>query len=488
MGNIKNPAVLVLLTVVLALCVYLGMNSEFIAAGIAALVGIVALFLPSNSSGSSTFEQSDEVLLKKIFDTVKKSANGELSNRVVLYRNNSVVEKIAWAINGMLDQTEVILRETRYTIEAVSNGDYHRSMFPSGLHGEFEQTANSIQKAISSMKANARYQLMGVLATEFSKLNGGIKGSLDVITNDIDKTDNSLKEVAYKTKVASDSANETLIAVENTSAEISSLSSLVMDTAEAIEHMNQNVNDITSVVNLIKDIADQTNLLALNAAIEAARAGEHGRGFAVVADEVRKLAERTQKATGEISITIQSLQQQSNSIQANAENMNSIASNTNETMDNFAKTMSTFTTELSDTSRTSSVSSLALLLTVYKIHHILYKSVAYSAVTNGNVREELFKDHHSCGFGKWYYSIGKEIFGNSETYRKIESHHKAIHEFVNENLQCVKENGCALKGGKNGIIERFEKAEEHSNRLFELMDKLSLEANSLKSINKLLIK
>ncbi len=474
MTQLKNPTTIILLLLAIGATVYLAVLGAFIGAGaiaIGTIIAIVLALLSSQSGGNSS--NSDTQILNQILKVVENSKNGNLVTRIILGKNHTQVEHIAWAINDLLDQIEITLREARYTIDAVSHGQMYRSMFPEGLQGNFNLTAATLGRAINSMKANARYQLMGELSTQFAQLNNGIGGSLDIIKTDIVKTEHAFQEVTVKTSNSASSAQDTYSAVERTSAEITNLSELIIDTVHAIEQMNANVGDITSIVNLIKDIADQTNLLALNAAIEAARAGEHGRGFAVVADEVRKLAERTQKATGEITITIQNLQQQSSGMQENADTMNSIAVNANETMEQFIHTMNTFSVDLGDTRNLSNRSSFALLLSTYKIHHILYKSKAYSAVVNGITSEELFTDATTCGFGKWYYSMGVKFFGNNSTFKQIGVHHMAIHDEVGANLECIRTHGCASKGdGKETIIERFRRAEEHSVKLFELMDKL----------------
>jgi len=378
--------------------------------------------------------------------------------------------QIAWAINDMLDQIEVILRETRNSIREINQGKLYRCAFSQGLHNEFYITAKAIDQAINIMRSNVKHQIRGQLTVKFNQIGDGIKGGLDTIANDV-RIANAISSGISKRLVAvSGSAQESSSSINDVVGELEGLSHLIIDNGTSIEALNQNVGNITSIVNLIKDIADQTNLLALNAAIEAARVGEHGRGFAVVADEVRKLAENTQKATSEISLTIQSLQQQSSEIQTNSEKMSQVSDSAQQTIVSFEEMIGLLSADITSSTDEANHSHYKLLTTMMKIEHIYFKNRAYSAVASTQVNPEEFGNAHECNFGKWLDGEGKVLFGKSPYFKTILQEHKALHDKITENIDCVHEGHCLATGDNSIVISRFKEAEEHSSTLFENLD------------------
>ncbi len=155
----------------------------------------------------------------------------------------------------------------------------------------------------------------------------------DKIQENLEKSVTESNEIKDNIIRANQNLNETVSLITNTIDKIENNSQNEFELANQLKRLSEDAEQAKSILDVIKEIAEQTNLLALNAAIEAARAGEHGRGFAVVADEVRKLAERTQKSLEEINATInlivESIDNSSNQMQKNVETVNEIVNETN---------------------------------------------------------------------------------------------------------------------------------------------------------------
>ena len=147
-----------------------------------------------------------------------------------------------------------------------------------------------------------------VSAQKQSDATSSAAAAIEEVTVSIGEVANHAKSTMETATHAGEVSRQSAQVTQNASRTIESLAGTVRQSAEQVESLGQRSEEISRVTSVIKEIADQTNLLALNAAIEAARAGEQGRGFAVVADEVRKLAERTTKATQEIAEMTQSIQ------------------------------------------------------------------------------------------------------------------------------------------------------------------------------------
>ncbi|MBP6942288.1 MAG: HAMP domain-containing protein [Syntrophorhabdaceae bacterium] len=308
-------------------------------------------------------------LSKESYDFSQKSFA-----RVLVISIAVMVIAIALSLFISIFMAKLILRPINKTIEVIediSRGDLtkridihatdeigemsrHFNVFVDKLHETITKVANSssdVSSAAATLDSAAEQMAAGVeqAATQVN--------SVATASEEMSTTSSEIAQNCVMVAKSSEKANASAVTgeeiIQETISVMTRINERVKQSAGIIKKLGTRSEQIGEVVGLINEIADQTNLLALNAAIEAARAGEHGRGFAVVADEVRKLAERTTEATKEIGDTIEAMQSETkNAVVSMKEGEDEVeqgakeASKSGDALKDILKQVNTVTTEI----------------------------------------------------------------------------------------------------------------------------------------------
>jgi len=404
-------------------------------------------------------------------------AMGVIGTRIPESARNDELGIVCRNVNAMLDQMETCFREQREALFAASNNQFHRQMDHGDLQGVFRDAVEQGNCSLDKLMMSYHQEMRNNLLSRLGQLNAenllkNMRTSQQDMLGIVAATD-KLAELSNANAAAANESSRTIADVVDA---MNRLMEKIEETNQAINEFNSHREEIAHSVGLIATIADQTNLLALNAAIEAARAGEQGRGFAVVADEVRKLAEHSKDASASISQIMNTLEVDAEIMLTNSAEMRDIASASRHTIGDF-------NTRFGEVAASSGVALEQIrfvhdvsFASLAKIDHFIYKQNGYMAINRGidsDNAQAIKVSETGCRLGKWIASEATlEVFGKLGSFSRLSSPHRDVHQSMHRALEFMGQGWETDYGVQEKLYSALEHVEAGSDGVIHALDEM----------------